>query len=130
MEGNGANRFAEDSTDGFAWSVSGLWNTCARTALESYVDSYSTRYANMTTRIFYAGYACFLLMILPVGAGAQNSERPDILIADFESENYGNWVVEGKAFGKGPSRGTLPGQMRDADFRRCERTSAVVSPQK
>ena len=70
----------------------------------------------MTTRISYAGYACFLLMILPVGAGAQNSERPDILIADFESENYGKWVVEGKAFGIGPSRGTLPGQMRVDGF--------------
>ncbi len=35
----------------------------------------------------------------------------DLLIADFESETYGDWKVEGKAFGPGPARGTLPGQM-------------------
>jgi fructan beta-fructosidase len=37
--------------------------------------------------------------------------KSDILIADFEGENYGDWKVTGEAFGKGPARGTLPGQM-------------------
>ena len=39
------------------------------------------------------------------------AEDPDILIADFEAETYGKWKVEGEAFGPGPARGTLPGQM-------------------
>ena len=37
--------------------------------------------------------------------------RPDILVADFESSNYGTWTTEGDAFGPGPARGTLPRQM-------------------
>ena len=40
----------------------------------------------------------------------------DILIADFEGENYGAWKVEGEAFGPGPARGTLKGQMRVDGF--------------
>jgi sucrose-6-phosphate hydrolase SacC (GH32 family) len=36
---------------------------------------------------------------------------PDLLIADFEGETYGDWAVTGEAFGPGPARGTLPGQM-------------------
>ncbi|MHC4750080.1 MAG: glycoside hydrolase family 32 protein [Planctomycetota bacterium] len=38
------------------------------------------------------------------------------LIADFESENYGNWQITGEAFGPGPARGTLPGQMDVTGF--------------
>lgn len=40
----------------------------------------------------------------------------DILIADFEGANYGDWRVEGKAFGAGPAHGTLPGQMEVTGF--------------
>jgi fructan beta-fructosidase len=36
---------------------------------------------------------------------------PDIVIADFEGTDYGEWRVEGEAFGPGPAQGTLPGQM-------------------
>jgi len=39
------------------------------------------------------------------------AERPDILVADFEGSDYGNWKVTGTAFGTGPARGTLPNQM-------------------
>ncbi len=35
----------------------------------------------------------------------------DLLVADFEQESYGDWKVEGEAFGPGPAKGTLPGQM-------------------
>ena len=35
----------------------------------------------------------------------------DLLIADFEGTNYGAWKVTGDAFGPGPARGTLAGQM-------------------
>ncbi len=36
---------------------------------------------------------------------------PDIVIADFEGKDYGDWKTEGDAFGPGPAQGTLPGQM-------------------
>ena len=35
----------------------------------------------------------------------------DILIADFEGKDYGDWKTTGEAFGPGPAKGTLPGQM-------------------
>jgi sucrose-6-phosphate hydrolase SacC (GH32 family) len=36
----------------------------------------------------------------------------DILIADFEGPDYGQWKATGEAFGPGPAQGTLPGQMQ------------------
>jgi sucrose-6-phosphate hydrolase SacC (GH32 family) len=35
----------------------------------------------------------------------------DILLADFEGKDYGDWKATGAAFGTGPARGTLPNQM-------------------
>lgn len=40
----------------------------------------------------------------------------DIVIANFESETYGSWKVTGDAFGPGPAKGTLPGQMHVDGF--------------
>ena len=40
----------------------------------------------------------------------------DLLIADFEAETYGAWKVTGEAFGPGPARGTLRGQMQVEGF--------------
>jgi hypothetical protein len=39
------------------------------------------------------------------------TEAGEIVISDFEAPDYGAWKVEGAAFGKGPPRGALPGQM-------------------
>lgn len=50
-----------------------------------------------------------LSVFLTVVAFAQSAEP--IVIADFEGADYGNWKVNGEAFGKGPAPGTLPGQM-------------------
>ena len=50
-----------------------------------------------------------ILVALVSLSGLQAAE--DILIADFEGTNYGAWKVTGEAFGPGPARGTLPGQM-------------------
>ncbi|MBN1124530.1 MAG: GH32 C-terminal domain-containing protein [Sedimentisphaerales bacterium] len=47
---------------------------------------------------------CFLMSI----AG---EEKEVILVADFESSTYGDWLIEGQAFGSGPAKGTLPNQM-------------------
>ncbi len=51
---------------------------------------------------------CALTCLL-ASAGALAGE--DILVADFESDGYGDWKVTGKAFGPGPAKGTLRGQM-------------------
>ncbi len=42
---------------------------------------------------------------------------PDLIIAEFESPNYGDWRTTGEAFGPGPARGTLPGQMVVSGFK-------------
>ena len=42
--------------------------------------------------------------------------EPDVVIADFEGSDYGDWKVTGEAFGPGPARGTLPPQMEVTDF--------------
>ena len=49
-------------------------------------------------------------------AGETPAPQDDILIADFEGEDYGAWKVEGEAFGPGPAKGTLPGQMDVTGF--------------
>jgi fructan beta-fructosidase len=53
-----------------------------------------------------------LLLTLIPAAGALDN----VLISDFESESYQEWVVEGEAFGSGPARGTLEGQMTVSGF--------------
>jgi fructan beta-fructosidase len=58
--------------------------------------------------------AVLLLAGLPIAAAA--ADRPDLLVADFEGETYGDWKTTGEAFGKGPARGTLPGQMAVSGF--------------
>ena len=41
----------------------------------------------------------------------------DLLVADFEGGDWGAWKVTGEAFGPGPARGTLPGQMQVDGFK-------------
>src|SRR5689334_13224056 len=41
----------------------------------------------------------------------------DVVFADFEGENYGDWKITGEAFGTGPARGALAGQMSVTGFR-------------
>jgi fructan beta-fructosidase len=55
-----------------------------------------------------------VLILLAVSASA--SAADDILINDFEAADYGDWKVEGTAFGKAPAKGTLGGQMKVTGF--------------
>jgi fructan beta-fructosidase len=55
-----------------------------------------------------------LLLCLPAVAAA--ADRPDVLLADFDGDTYGDWKTTGDAFGKGPARGALPGQMPVTGF--------------
>ena len=55
-----------------------------------------------------------LVLLQPVLTAAGSggvSASDDLLLADFEGETYGEWQVTGDAFGGGPARGALPGQM-------------------
>ncbi|MCX7009122.1 MAG: 2,6-beta-D-fructofuranosidase, partial [Kiritimatiellaeota bacterium] len=53
-----------------------------------------------------------LPLILALGlATIAHASAPDILIADFEGKDYGDWKVEGTAFGSGPAHGRIGGQM-------------------
>ncbi len=53
----------------------------------------------------------FLTLVLAVASVARADDRPDVVLADFEADTYGAWAVTGEAFGPGPARGGLPGQM-------------------
>ncbi len=60
--------------------------------------------------------SCTLLgHAIPSSIRADN-DNPDILIADFEGADYGDWRAEGEAFGKAPAKGTLSGQMPVSGF--------------
>lgn len=41
----------------------------------------------------------------------------DIVLADFEGKDYGDWKTTGDAFGPGPAQGTLPNQMAVTGFK-------------
>ncbi len=58
----------------------------------------------------------FLLAIAALLLAPRVLRADDIIITDFEGDTYGVWTVEGTAFGKGPARGTLPGQMPVSGF--------------
>jgi len=57
-----------------------------------------------------AAWVHTVLMILLSAPGGADASNEDIVIADFEGPDYGQWTVTGQAFGKGPARGTMPNQ--------------------
>jgi fructan beta-fructosidase len=61
--------------------------------------------------------ALLALSALCICNGQAATSSKDILIADFEGTNYGDWKATGEAFGPGPARGTLPGQMHVDGFK-------------
>lgn len=64
-------------------------------------------------------YATLLVAfcLIPVLASAQSATRTDLLLADFEGDTYGSWKTTGEAFGPGPAKGRLPGQMAVDGFK-------------
>ncbi len=64
-----------------------------------------------------AATVCLFCLALAAAALAGPKPRPDILIADFEGDDYGAWKATGEAFGRGPTRGTLPNQMPVTGYR-------------
>ena len=53
-------------------------------------------------------FAGVLFLAMTTGLFAQTPQRTDIIIADFEGETYGDWKVQGTAFGASPAREALP----------------------
>ena len=43
-------------------------------------------------------------------AAIAQATADDIMLEDFEGDDYGGWVVTGTTFGSGPARGAFPGQ--------------------
>ncbi|MBC8875721.1 MAG: glycoside hydrolase family 32 protein [Planctomycetes bacterium] len=60
--------------------------------------------------------ACLSLTIFGLAVPSAFCAEDDILINDFEAADYGDWKVEGEAFGTGPAKGTLGGQMHVSGF--------------
>ena len=61
------------------------------------------------------GIAALCLLSL-FGCARAMAAEPDIPIADFEGDDYGDWTVTGEAFGTGPAHGTLAHQMKVTGF--------------
>jgi fructan beta-fructosidase len=62
-------------------------------------------------RIVRSVFACLLAAAAMATVGLAQPADDDLLVADFEGKDYGDWKVTGTAFGPGPARGTLPNQM-------------------
>ncbi len=48
---------------------------------------------------------------------ADDQGNADVVVMNFDGDDYGDWKVEGTAFGQAPARGTLPGQMNVSGFK-------------
>jgi len=57
-----------------------------------------------------------LMLAGVVAAASAAPGRENLIVADFEGQGYRPWVAEGEAFGEGPARGALPGQMAVEGF--------------
>jgi fructan beta-fructosidase len=56
------------------------------------------------------------MIVLPWLSTAVQAAAPDIVLADFEGQDYGDWKTTGEAFGPGPAQGTLPHQMEVSGY--------------
>lgn len=67
---------------------------------------------------FRAGWllGCCLFAVANWTFASTVTAQDDMVIADFEGQDYGQWSLSGNAFGSGPARGSLPGQMQVDGF--------------
>jgi fructan beta-fructosidase len=56
------------------------------------------------------------LIVASVVAASSLRAADPVVFADFEGADFGAWKVTGKAFGNGPAKGSLPGQMSVEGF--------------
>lgn len=74
------------------------------------------RQKHVANFVLTASLHTLLCAILSFAAHAQEPSPSEILVADFEGETYGQWKTAGEAFGTGPAKGTLGGQMNVSGF--------------
>jgi fructan beta-fructosidase len=55
--------------------------------------------------------------IIGLGLACARGQAQELVVADFESADYGGWKMTGTAFGAKPAQGTLPNQMPVEGFR-------------
>jgi fructan beta-fructosidase len=60
---------------------------------------------------------CVLFVAFVALGGCVFAADPDIVVADFEGDDYGQWKADGKAFGDKPAKGALKGQMAVSGFK-------------
>lgn len=84
-----------------ATNISGPWSDLANLNASS---SGAVEFIETNTT---ARQSFYRTLAEPQLIAADNAE----LIADFESDTYGDWIVSGTAFGSGPASGTLPNQL-------------------
>ena len=61
-------------------------------------------------------FVCASIFLGPTLPLSSLYAEDDIIVADFEQSSYDPWKVTGNAFGSGPVKGTLPGQMHVDGF--------------
>ena len=57
-----------------------------------------------------------VIVVLTWISTVAQAASPDIVLADFEGKDYGDWKTTGEAFGPGPAQGTLPHQMQVSGY--------------
>ncbi len=73
----------------------------------SYVGAFARTLGIMAALCFCA---------IGVASTASYGYDGDVVFADFNGDDYGDWTVEGEAFGTKPAPGTLPNQMHVSGF--------------
>jgi fructan beta-fructosidase len=59
---------------------------------------------------------CTVTVVFAWISTAARAAGPDIVLADFEGKDYGDWKTTGEAFGPGPAQGTLSHQMEVSGY--------------
>jgi len=72
----------------------------------------STRKHGMHRAFMATGTALGIAWAAHLGQAAD-----DLVVADFDGDSYAPWTATGDAFGDGPARGALPGQMSVPGFK-------------
>lgn len=68
-------------------------------------------YVKLWLILLFAAYPAGAKILAYESFRLNRSDAQMLLIADFEGTDYGDWTVTGQAYGTGPAKGTLPGQM-------------------
>jgi len=80
-------------------------------------DWYADRLERLNQRVNGSGITGLKCSVRPMPGTQSSPTRPPLAFADFEQSGYGDWTVEGEAFGTSPARGTLPNQQAVSGFR-------------